>query len=191
MTNIAVASLSHRRLRKGAYIGEVHGCNSLECINSHCWILSNDGEYILLQRRSKKEKFFPGKLDTSFAGHVDEGEDVRHAIIREAYEEGGFNIEKYISKKPKKIIFSELGVFDGYRFTHNQQAFVYYAAISREIINNFKADNKEVGSFKLVKINNFINMVKTNDDRIVRHPRIYYKEVIKDILLLREAIKLT
>lgn len=191
MTNIAVASLSHRRLHKGAFIGEVHGCNTLECINSHCWILSNDGEYVLLQRRSKKGKFFPGKYDTSFAGHVDEGEDVRHAIIREAYEEGGFNIEKYISKKPKKIIFSELGVFNGQSFKHNQQAFVYYAVLSRDIINKFRADNKEVGSFKLVKIQDFINMVKVNDDRLVRHPRIYYREVIKDILSLREAIKLT
>ncbi len=191
MPNIAVASLSHRRLHRGVYIGEVHGCNSLECINSHCWILTNDGEYVLLQRRSKKEKFFPGKLDISFAGHVDEGEDVRQAIIREANEEGGFNIESYLSKKPKKIIFSELGIFDGQRFKHNQQAFVYYAVLSRESINKFKIDNKEVGAFKLVKIKDFINMVKASDNRLVRHPRIYYKEVIKDVLSLREAIRLT
>lgn len=191
MTNIAVASLSHRRLHKGVFIGEVHGCNSLECINAHCWVLTNDGNFVLLQKRSKKEKLFPGKLDISFAGHVDEGEDVRHAIVRETFEEGGFDIDSYLSKKPRKILFSELGIFDGLRFKHNQQAYVYYAVLNRETISKFNADNNEVGGFKLVKISDFIKMVNSNDDRLVKHPRKYFNEVIKDIKALTEAIRLT
>ena len=82
MPNIAVASLKHRRLKKGLFIGDAHGNECVECINAHCWILSSDGRYILLQRRAKTERVFTNMLDISIAGHVDWGVDSKITIIR-------------------------------------------------------------------------------------------------------------
>ncbi len=188
MLNIAVANLNHRRLHKGWDIDDVHGCDYVECINAHCWVVTNDGNYVLIQKRGKNHKLFPGKLDISFAGHVDEGEDARHAIIRETFEEGGFDISNYLTKKPKKIYFSEPGIFNGLRYNHNQQAYVYYAILSKEVIDTFKADNNEVGGFKLIKISEFASTIRNGGKGFVPHPRSYYKEILKDILSIKEAI---
>lgn len=56
------------------------------------WIYNEDGE-VLLEKRSLSKKIDPGKWDLC-AGHVPSGEEPEQAIIREANEEIGLQIDK-------------------------------------------------------------------------------------------------
>ncbi|MDL2225400.1 NUDIX domain-containing protein [Eubacteriales bacterium OttesenSCG-928-M02] len=57
------------------------------------WIL-NDREELLLQRRSEEKPFAPGMWDNSFSGHVDTGESLLSAVLREGEEELGIRLKK-------------------------------------------------------------------------------------------------
>ena len=48
---------------------------------------------IYLQKRSMKKDIAPGRWDTSVGGHVDYGESLEQAVVREAREEIGLHIE--------------------------------------------------------------------------------------------------
>lgn len=54
----------------------------------HIWVRDLRGD-IVLQRRSMKKDTHPGKWDLSAAGHVDAGEEIMEAAIRELQEELG------------------------------------------------------------------------------------------------------
>ena len=76
---------------KGKVIGratrkEVHsGPGKLHPV-VHLHIINSKGE-IYLQKRSLKKETFPGKWDTSVGGHVDLGETIEQALLRETSEE--------------------------------------------------------------------------------------------------------
>ncbi len=57
----------------------------------HLHVISNDGRSIYLQRRSMNKDIQPGKWDTAVGGHVDYGETVAEAMLREAREELGID----------------------------------------------------------------------------------------------------
>lgn len=191
MTNIAVASPKHRRLKRGVYIALAHESGRYECMNAHCWVISSEEEKILLQKRGPKEGCFPNCYDISLAGHIDEGEDSKTAIIREAYEEGRINIAPYLSSKPRKYYFTEKGIFNNEVFIHNQQAFVYTVAMKNKTINKIMAGSEEVGGFELVLFSEFKELVKTKNLKLVQHPVSYYSQVIKDITNLFNCIAAT
>lgn len=57
----------------------------------HLHVFNRNGD-LLLQKRSMAKKIQPGKWDTAVGGHVDWGEDVHSALVREAREEIGLNV---------------------------------------------------------------------------------------------------
>jgi isopentenyl-diphosphate Delta-isomerase len=59
---------------------------------AHLWIVTTDLR-VLLQRRALTKDTWPGLWDVSVAGHVAAGELPEEAIIREAFEELGLEIE--------------------------------------------------------------------------------------------------
>ncbi|MDE5920933.1 MAG: NUDIX domain-containing protein [Paramuribaculum sp.] len=56
----------------------------------HLHVIDRDGR-ILLQRRSPDKDIQPGRWDTAVGGHVDYGESVRDALLRESREELGID----------------------------------------------------------------------------------------------------
>lgn len=66
--------------------GECHGGTKLLHPVVHLHVFNKNGE-LFLQRRPEWKDIQPGKWDTAVGGHVDYGEEVIHALMREAREE--------------------------------------------------------------------------------------------------------
>lgn len=79
----------------------------------HLHVFNGKGE-LYLQKRPEWKSIQPGKWDTAVGGHIDYGEDIRTALLREACEELGINaslatlMEKYVftSECEKELIFA-------------------------------------------------------------------------------------
>jgi isopentenyl-diphosphate delta-isomerase type 1 len=67
---------------------EMHGNPALTHRVVHVLIFDYAGR-LLLQKRSRLKDVAPGRWDTSVGGHVNPGEDIRDAALREAKEELG------------------------------------------------------------------------------------------------------
>ena len=63
---------------------------------AHIWIIrEQDGKaQLLLQKRSAEKDSFPGRFDTSSAGHIQAGDEPEESAIRELYEELGIQASK-------------------------------------------------------------------------------------------------
>lgn len=80
---------------------------------------------LLLQKRSAEKDSFPGRFDTSSAGHIQAGDEPEESAIRELHEELGIRAAK------EDLTFA--GCFDiqyekefyGKMFRDNEVAFVY------------------------------------------------------------------
>ncbi|MEO5359678.1 MAG: NUDIX domain-containing protein [Nitrospirota bacterium] len=70
---------------------EAHGNNKLLHRVVHVFVFDTGGK-LLLQKRSMKKDVAPGKWDTSVGGHVDQGETIESAVLREMEEELGITM---------------------------------------------------------------------------------------------------
>ena len=94
---------------------------------SHVWLLRrrSEGVEVLLQKRSDNKDSFPGKFDTSSAGHIQAGDEPLESALRELKEELG------ISATPEQLHFagtfpiSFTKEFHGKMFRDEEIAFVY------------------------------------------------------------------
>lgn len=94
---------------------------------AHVWIMRfYDGrEEVLLQKRSMNKDSFPGRYDTSSAGHIPAGSNPVESAIRELKEELGINAQ------PEDLLFAGTfnvdyeKVFHDKKFVDKEIAFVY------------------------------------------------------------------
>ena len=94
---------------------------------SHVWLLRRRSKCVevLLQKRSDNKDSFPGKFDTSSAGHIQAGDEPLESALRELKEELG------ISATPEQLHFagtfpiSFAKEFHGKMFRDEEIAFVY------------------------------------------------------------------
>ncbi|MCD7976481.1 MAG: NUDIX domain-containing protein [Tannerellaceae bacterium] len=81
----------------------------------------NDKEELYLQKRSIKKDIQPGKWDTAVGGHIDYGEEVEEALIREVREEVGITkftphfITRYVfqSTVEKELVHTFYTIYNG------------------------------------------------------------------------------
>ncbi len=146
---------------------------------AHVWFYTNEGE-ILLQQRAATKKIHPLLWDVSVAGHVDVGETVEQAAIRETKEEIGLTISENDLQK--------IGVFECFQTYDNgiiDNEF-HHTFISELIIDisELKPQKGEVEELKLISIYDFFEKLeqsKTNNHFISTN-KLYYEFVIEAIL---------
>ena len=111
-----------------AFRSECHNGSKLLHPVIHLHILNHKGE-LLLQKRSQNKDIQPGKWDTSVGGHVDYGEKIEEALLRETREELGitaFNplfLRSYIfeSEIEKEMVYTYKTFYEGlFQFDKNE-----------------------------------------------------------------------
>ncbi len=85
----------------------------------HLHVFNSKGE-LYLQKRPMWKEIQPGKWDTAVGGHVDFGEDIHTALLREAREELGINAEgnelrqmyEFHSEREHELVYAHKIVYD-------------------------------------------------------------------------------
>ena len=102
--------------------GECHNGSMLLHPVVHLHIFNSRGE-LFLQKRPAWKDIQPGKWDTAVGGHVDLGENIQQALVREAAEELGIDVSAlqveslghyvFQSSRERELVFPHRVVFDG------------------------------------------------------------------------------
>jgi len=150
---------------------------------AHVWLFSEKGEVLLAQRAATKT-ICPLLWDVSVAGHVDAGESIEHAALRETKEELGLIIpKKDLIKTGVTECFQSYpnGIIDN-EFHHT------FISELKDDIGSLRIDRKEVEAIKLVSIPEFQNLINNIgiDDHFIPSNKKYYQFVLESI---KEAIK--
>jgi len=150
---------------------------------AHIWLYNKNSEILLAQRAATK-LIYPLLWDVSVAGHIDTGETIEHAAIREVKEEIGLTISE---NKLQKIGVTEC--FQTYPNGIVDNEF-YHTFISKldTSINELTLDYNEVETVKLVSILEFKKLIDNIElgNHFVASNKPYYQFVLQSI---KEAIK--
>ena len=94
---------------------------------AHIWVLrEREGRYqVLLQKRSQNKDSFPGRYDTSSAGHIQAGDGVLESAVRELGEELGIHAQPEELERAGTFDIAYEKEFHGRMFRDNEIAFVY------------------------------------------------------------------
>lgn len=94
---------------------------------AHIWIVreQNGKAQLLLQKRSAEKDSFPGRFDTSSAGHIQAGDEPEESAIRELHEELGIQASKEELQFAGCFDIQYEKEFHGKMFRDNEVAFVY------------------------------------------------------------------
>jgi len=147
---------------------------------AHVWFYTDEGE-ILLAQRSAKKTICPLLWDVSVAGHIDSGETIKQAAIRETFEEIGLKISE---KDLKKI-----GVFECFQtydsgIIDNEFHHTFITELKMPL-STLIPQEEEVEDLKLVSAFNFrelIDNIDTNNNHFVPSNKLYYETIFHHII---------
>ena len=135
---------------------EAHDNNLLH--NEVAVFIINNKKQVLLQKRSANKRFNPNKWALC-AGHVDAGESLESAALRELKEEVGINITT-----------CDLKPFAEREFTiRDSNSHVTYFYYTKSNLNekDFIIQKEELSEVKWFDIDEVIDMIKSKDDSTV------------------------
>ena len=156
---------------------EIHSKGHLHN-TAHLWLYTSEG-HILLQQRAASKTIYPLLWDVSVAGHIDAGETIEEAAIREAKEEISIDIaEDQLTK---------IGVFKCFQsypsgITDNEFHNAFIAQIDANI-GDFTLQKEEVEALKFVSLSEFKILLENSDvnNHFVSTNRKYYELVLETI----------
>ncbi|MGB3606164.1 MAG: NUDIX domain-containing protein [Psychroserpens sp.] len=145
---------------------------------AHLWLFTAEGN-ILLQQRAASKTVYPLLWDVSVAGHIDAGETIMAAAVREAKEEIGITISE------EQLI--KIGVFECFRtypngIIDNEFHNTFIAEINMKL-SDLKPQKEEVEALKFVSNDLFMELLdhsKTNS-HFIESNRRYYEFVLEHI----------
>lgn len=145
----------------------------------HVWLFTNNGE-ILLQQRSHKKAIFPLLWDVSAAGHIDAGETIENAAIRETFEELGLQLK--IKDLIKIGVHKHASSYANGSIQDNEFHHVFIAKLKTEI-DKLKPQQEEVEDIKLVSFAEFNLLLENSkhNNHFVNTNKDYYKFVLNRI----------
>lgn len=146
---------------------------------AHLWLYTKNGE-ILLAQRSLKKTIFPGLWDVSVAGHVDAGETIEQAIIRECQEEIGFRITA--SELTKIGVFPCFQKYDnGIKDNEFHHTFIAELKVP---LQQLTPQIDEVENLQLVNFQNFIKLLNDSETNnyFIASNRSYYETILRSII---------
>lgn len=148
---------------------------------AHIWFYTKNGE-ILLSQRSAKKTICPLMWDVSVAGHVDTGETIKQAAIRETKEEIGLSISENDLKKMG--VFECFQTYESGRIIDNEFHNTFICEL-KVAISQLTPQEEEVETLKLVSFKNFkelINTIENNGNHFIPSNKPYYELVLQNII---------
>jgi len=145
---------------------------------AHVWFYTSDGKILLAQRAATKT-ICPLLWDVSVAGHVDAGETVEQAALREVLEEIGVEI--------KESSLYKVGIFSCFQAYYNgivDNEFHYtFIAEFKVNIDEVVFNTEEVEAIKLVSISEFQDLLEGshNNGHFIASNKTYYLKVLSCI----------
>ncbi len=140
-----------------------------------CFIINSNNE-ILLQKRSLNKRFNPGKWGLC-AGHVDSGESLESAALREIKEEIGieFSIDELHSFSEREINIRE---------KNSHIAYFYYVKSDFDV-SECKIQTEELSEVKWFDVDYLVKLVGDDDSSTV-----FTKDRLRLLYDIREVIKI-
>ena len=145
---------------------------------AHIWLYTKNAD-ILLSQRAASKTICPLLWDVSVAGHVDAGETIENAALRETKEEIGLDLTMNQLEK--------IGVFECFQsydngITDNEFHHTFIAELQVPV-TQLKPQPFEVEALKLVDLNEFMQLLDHSDTNghFVATNRNYYLTVLKAI----------